>query len=47
MWLNERIVDGDDINIIMLNGISENDTTDTAETVDTNLSGCHDSKVCC
>jgi hypothetical protein len=39
--LNERIVDGDDVNIVMLNSIAEDDTSNAAETVDTNLNGCH------
>lgn len=40
---NERIIDGDDINVFVLNGISEDDTTNTAESVDANLCGSHDS----
>ena len=34
---NERIVDGDDVNVIVLNGISENNTTNAAETVDSDF----------
>jgi hypothetical protein len=37
----ERIVDGNDIDIIVLNGISEDDTTNAAETVDSNLDWRH------
>jgi hypothetical protein len=40
---NERIVDSDDFNVIVLDGISEDDTTNTAETIDANLDGSHDS----
>jgi hypothetical protein len=39
--LNERVVDGHDIDFIVLDGISEDDTTDTAETVDANLGRGH------
>jgi hypothetical protein len=42
---NERIIDGDNVDVFMLNGISEDDTTDTAETIDANL-GNHGSCVC-
>jgi hypothetical protein len=34
---NERIVDSNDIDVIVLNGISEDNTTNAAETVDSNL----------
>jgi hypothetical protein len=34
---NEGIVDSDNFNVIVLNGISEDDTTNAAETVDSNL----------
>jgi hypothetical protein len=40
---NERIVDSDDVDIIVLNSISEDDTTDTTEAVDSNLYWSHDS----
>jgi hypothetical protein len=40
---NERIVDSDDFDVIVLDGISEDDTTNTAETIDANLDGSHDS----
>jgi len=39
---NERIVDGDDVDVVVLNSIAEDDTTDAAETVDANLCGSHD-----
>lgn len=39
--LDERVVDSDDVNVIMLNSISEDDTSDTSETVDTNFSRSH------
>jgi hypothetical protein len=38
---NERIVDGDDIDVIVLDSVSEDDTTNAAETVDSNLDGRH------
>lgn len=41
MGLNEGIVDSDDVNIIMLNSIAEDDTTNAAEPVDANLDWCH------
>jgi hypothetical protein len=39
---DEGVVDGDDIDFIILDGISEDDTADTAETVDANLCWTHD-----
>ena len=41
MGFDERIIDSDDIDIIVLNGISEDDTANAAETVDTYLDGRH------
>jgi len=41
--LNEGVVDGDNVDVVVLNRIAEDDTADTTETVDTNLDGCHDS----
>lgn len=41
MWLNEWIVDGDNVDIIVLNSVSEDDTADTTETVDSDLDWCH------
>lgn len=43
MWLNEWIIDGDNADVVVLNGVSENDTSNSAETVDTDLDWCHDS----
>jgi glycosyltransferase involved in cell wall biosynthesis len=40
---NERIVDSDDFDVIVLDGISEDNTTNAAETIDANLDGSHDS----
>jgi hypothetical protein len=40
---NEGIVDSDDVDVIVLNGISEDDTTNAAETVDTDLCLTHGS----
>lgn len=42
---NERIVDSDDVDVVVLNSIAEDDTTNTAESVDANLGGSHDSGV--
>ena len=41
--LNERVVDGDDINLAVLNGISEDDATNAAKAVNSNLGDSHDS----
>lgn len=41
MWLNERVVDGDNIDIIVLNSVTEDNASDTAETVNSNLDWCH------
>jgi hypothetical protein len=38
---NEGIVDGDDVDVLVLNSIAEDDTTDTAESVDANLCRSH------
>ena len=42
MGFNEGIVDGDDVDVIVLNSIAEDDTTNTAESVDANLGRSHD-----
>lgn len=42
MWLNERIVDSDNVDIVVLNSVSENDAADTTKTVDSDLDWCHD-----
>ena len=39
--LNEWIIDSDNVNIIVLDGVSEDDTANSAETVDTDLDWCH------
>jgi hypothetical protein len=39
--LDEGVVDGDDRDVGVLKGISEDDTTNTAETIDSNLYGGH------
>jgi hypothetical protein len=41
--LNEGVVDGNNVDVVVLNSISEDDTADTTETVDANLDGSHDS----
>jgi len=35
--LNEGVVDSDNVDVVVLNGISEDDTANTTETVDTDL----------
>jgi hypothetical protein len=48
--VNERIIDSYDVDVIVLNGISEDDTANTTEAVDANLYWCHDSEsksACC
>ena len=37
LGLNEGVVDGNDLNIAVLDGIAEDNATDTAETVDADL----------
>lgn len=37
MGLNEGIVDGNDLDIGVLDSVAEDDTTNTAESVDANL----------
>jgi hypothetical protein len=41
LGLNEGVVDSNDLDIRVLNGIAEDDTTDTAETVDADLDRSH------
>jgi hypothetical protein len=41
VWLNERVVDSDDLNVIVLDGIAEDNTTDTTEAVDSDLDWSH------
>lgn len=37
MGFNERIVDSDNVNVIVLDGISEDNAANAAKTVDSNL----------
>jgi hypothetical protein len=37
LGLNERVIDSNDLDIVVLNGIAEDNATDTAETVDADL----------
>ena len=37
LGLNERVVDGDDMNVVMLDSISIHDTPDSSETVDSDV----------
>lgn len=39
--VNEWIVDSDNVNVIVLNSVSENETADTTETVDSDFNWCH------
>ena len=41
MGFNEGIVDRNDIDVIVLNGISEDDTSNAAEAVDSNFDWRH------
>lgn len=41
LGINEGVVDGDNLNVGVLDGVAEDDTTDAAETVDANLDGSH------
>ncbi len=42
--VNERIIDSYDVDVVVLNGISEDDASNTTEAVDTNLYWCHGSE---
>lgn len=44
-WLNEWVVDSDNVNVIVLNGVTEDNATDTTEAVDSNLSLSHDAVI--
>ena len=37
LWLNERVVDGDDVDVFMLDGISIDDPPNSSETVDADV----------
>lgn len=39
--LNEGVVDGDNLDVVVLDGVAEDDATNAAETVDANLDGSH------
>lgn len=39
--LNEGVVDGDNLDVVVLDGVAEDDTANAAETVDANLGGSH------
>jgi hypothetical protein len=41
LWLNEWVVDSDDVNVLVLNGVTEDNATDTTEAVDSDLSLTH------
>ncbi len=41
MWLNEWIVDCDNLNVVKLDGIAEDNAANAAEAVDSDLSWCH------
>lgn len=41
LGLNEGVVDGDNLNVLVLDGVAEDDTTDAAETVDADLDRSH------
>lgn len=39
--LNKGVVDGDNVNVGVLDSVAEDDTANAAETVDANLDGSH------
>lgn len=41
MRLNERVVDSNNLDVGVLDGVAEDDTADTTETVDADLDGSH------
>lgn len=41
MGFNEGIVDSDNVDVVVLNSIAEDDTTDAAESIDANLGRSH------
>jgi len=41
-WVNEGIVDGNDVDIIVLNSIAEDNAANTTEAVDSDLGWSHD-----
>jgi hypothetical protein len=40
-WVDEGIVNGNDVNLVMLNSISEDNTSNTTKAVDSNLDWSH------
>ena len=42
MWLNEWIVDGNNLNVVELDGIAEDNAANATEAVDSDLSWSHD-----
>ena len=42
--INKRIVDSNDVDVIVLNCVAENNTTNSTEAVDSNLYWCHVAK---
>lgn len=41
VWLNEWIVDGNNLNVVELDGIAEDNAANATEAVDSDLSWCH------
>jgi hypothetical protein len=41
VWLNEWIVNSDDVDIVVLDGIAEDNATNTTEAIDSDLCWCH------
>jgi hypothetical protein len=41
VWLDERIVHGNDVNIIVLDGIAKDNASNTTEAIDSDLCWCH------
>jgi hypothetical protein len=44
--VNERVVNGNDLDVGVLNGIAEDDTSNAAEAVDADLYGSHCELIC-
>lgn len=41
VWLNEWIVDGNNLNVVELDSIAEDNASNATEAVDSDLSWCH------
>jgi hypothetical protein len=41
VWLNERIVHSNDIDLVVLDGIAEDDSPNATEAIDSDLCWCH------